>query len=120
MEFRRKRNGVDESTVQYLDALEKAVDGSGLNNVIFGSPGPSLMQYDAGARKKEVDDYIEFLGQAKKHFDSKWFNTFSGDLHNSDKSIPNSDYDKQGSSAANENHYQWATERLKEQKYFYG
>ena len=113
VEFRRKRNGVEESTSQYLDALEKAVDGSGLKNVIFGSPGPNLMQEDAGAREKEVTEYIEFLGQAKKRFDSKWFNTFSGSLLNPDKSIAYSDYDKQGSGAATEDHYQWAAEGFK-------
>jgi len=113
VEFRRKRNGVDESTSDYLDALEKAVDGSGLENVIFGSPGPNLMQEDAGAREKEVADYIEFLGQAKKRFDSQWFNTFSGGLANPDKSIPYSDYDSQGSGAASEDHYLWATEGFK-------
>jgi sugar phosphate isomerase/epimerase len=113
VEFRRKRTGVDESTSDYLDALEKAIDGSGLNNVIFGSPGPNLMQQDAGAREKEVADYIEFLAQAKKRFDSKWFNTFSGSLLNPDKSIPYSDYEKQGSGAATEDHYQWAAEGFK-------
>jgi sugar phosphate isomerase/epimerase len=113
VEFRRIRNGVEESTSQYLDALEKAVDGSALKNVIFGSPGPNLMQEDAGAREKEVADYIEFLGQAKKRFDSQWFNTFSGSLLNPDKSIPYSDYDKQGSGAATEDHYQWAAEGFK-------
>jgi sugar phosphate isomerase/epimerase len=113
VEFRRIRNGVEESTSQYLDALEKAVDGSGLKNVIFGSPGPNLMQEDSGAREKEVTEYIEFLGQAQKRFDSKWFNTFSGSLLNPDKSIPYSDYDKQGSGAATEDHYHWAAEGFK-------
>lgn len=113
VEFRRKRSGVDESTSDYLDALEKAVEGSGLKNVIFGSPGPNLMQSEAGAREKEVADYIEFLGEAKKRFDSKWFNTFAGPLLNPDKSIPYSDYDKQGSGTATEEHYEWATAGFK-------
>lgn len=113
VEFRSKRSGVDESTSQYLDSLEKAVDGSGLKNIIFGSPGPDLMQEDAGAREKEVVDYIKFLEQAKKRFDSKWFNTFTGGLYNTDKSISHSDYDSQGSGAASEDHYQWAAEGFK-------
>jgi sugar phosphate isomerase/epimerase len=113
VEFRRKRNGVEESQTDYLDALEKAVSESGLKKVIFGSPGPNLMQEDAGAREKEVADCIEFLGQAKKRFDAKWFNTFTGPLLNPDKSIPYSDYEKQGSGIATEEHYQWAAEGFK-------
>ncbi len=113
VEFRSKRNGVEETTKDYLGALEKAVNESDLKNVLFGSPGPNLMQEDAGAREKEVTEYIEFLGQAKKRFNSKWFNTFTGALLNPDKSIPYSDYDKQGSGAASEEHYQWATEGFK-------
>lgn len=110
VEFRRKRNGVEESTDQYLDALEKAVTASGLQTVIFGSPGPNLMQADASAREAETSEYIAFLEQVKKRFDTKWCNTFSGPLLNPDKSVSYAAYDKQGSAIAGDEHYQWAAE----------
>lgn len=113
VEFRRKRHGVEENTAEYLNTLEKAVSESGLQTVIFGSPGPNLMQADAGAREAEAAEYIQFLEQAKNQFGTTWFNTFTGPLLNPDKSVSYAAYDKQGSGIAGEEHYQWATEGYK-------
>jgi len=114
VEFRRKRNGVNETLADYLGNLDKAISEAGLQKIYFGSPGPNLMQEDASARQQEVESYIDFLGKAKARFGATFFNTFSGPLRNPDPSVPYTACDKQGSGTAGKEHYEWAAEGFRE------
>jgi len=110
VEFRRKRTGVDEEPEAYLDALAAGVQASGLKHVLFGYPTANLMTPDAGERAREVEGAIAFYRMARERFPILLCNAFSGPLLNPDKSVPYSEYHRQGSGIATEEHYQWAAE----------
>lgn len=115
VELRQDRNqrGIKERHSDYLDAIEQAMERTDLEHIIFGSLGPDLMQEDADGRKKEVADYIAFLELAKSRFGSKWFNARTGALPNPDPTVPYSEYEKNGSGAAQPHHYEQAIEGFK-------
>ena len=106
VEFRSAVKGME--TDAYLDTLAKAVEAAGLKIVIFGSPGPNLMTEDAAVRKKETAASVKFFRMAAKRFDLSVCNTFTGVL--TDPDTPYSEYDKQGSALATEEHWAWATD----------
>jgi sugar phosphate isomerase/epimerase len=110
VEFRRKRTGVEEEPEAYLDALAEGVQASGLKHVLFGYPTANLMTPNAGEREREVESAIAFYRSARQRFPILLCNAFSGPLLNPDKSIPYSDYQKQGSGIATEEHYRWAAD----------
>jgi len=107
VEFRRKRTGVEETTEEYLDALEKGVQASGLEQVLFGYPGPLLVKEDAGEREREVEEAIAFYRHVADRFGVSTVNLLTGPLHNPDKSIPYFDYTKHGSFVATDEQWEW-------------
>ena len=60
VEFRRKRMEVEEREEDYLDELEKGVKASGLKQVLFGYPGPLLLNTDPAERERQVKNAIVF------------------------------------------------------------
>lgn len=114
IEFRRKRSGRDETTAAYLDEVEAAVSKSGLQQVLFGAPGPDLTGNDASKREAEVESACEFYTTVKKRFGTTMCNTLGGPLLNPDPSISYREYTKQGSGIATDEQWQWAIEGFKE------
>ena len=114
VEFRRKRHGVEEGVEEYLDTLADSVEKSGLRHVLFGGPGPDLMQPDAEKRRKEVETIRDFFRLAAERFRLTVCNTMTGPLHNPDPQVSYSDYDKNGSAVATDDHRQWAAEGFRE------
>jgi len=110
VEFRRKRSGVNETTVEYLDSIAAGVKKSGLQYVLFGSPGPNLNIDDKNARDAEIQSAIEFFQLASQRFKLTVNNTFTGSLMDRTPGVPGSDYDRHGSFVATEDQWQWASE----------
>ncbi|HHT28278.1 MAG TPA: sugar phosphate isomerase/epimerase [Firmicutes bacterium] len=110
IEFRRVRRGVAETMEEYLDAIAVAQRKSGLNYVLFGGPGPDLMTTDAAKREAALAECERFYTLAGERFNLTVCNVMSGGLRNPDPSVPASDYDRQGSFAAQEHHWQQAAE----------
>jgi sugar phosphate isomerase/epimerase len=107
VEFRRRRTGVDETTEEYLDALEEGVRASGLKQVLFGYPGPLLIKEDAGEREREVEEAIAFYRHVHERFGVTTVNLLTGALHNPDKSISYFDYTRHGSFIATDEQWGW-------------
>lgn len=114
IEFRSQRTGVDETRDHYLDAIALARDRHGLPEVCFGSPGPNLMQPDAGARQRATEEYAAFLRAAARRFGVKAVNTFAGPLLNPAPNAPSTDSTFHGSAIATEAHYAWAAEGFRQ------
>ena len=110
VEFRRQRAGTNQTTAAYLDEIEAAVSKSGLQQVVFGSPGPDLTGGDAAKRESEIEAAREFYTQVQKRFGSTICNTFCGWLSNPDSTVPQAEYSRQGSGAATEDQWHWAIE----------
>ena len=113
VEFRRKRSGVDETEEEYLDAIAKGVEKSGLKLVLFGGPGPDLTISDASEREFEIEKAINFYRLASERFKLTVCNTFAVTLMNTNKEIPYAQYDKHGSAAATQEQWNWAAEGFK-------
>jgi len=107
VEFRRERTDVEETTEEYLDALDKGVQASGLEHVLFGYPGPLLVKEDAGEREREVQEAIAFYRHVAERFGVRTVNLLTGGLRNPDSSVAYSDYTKHGSFIATEEQWQW-------------
>ncbi|NLW51178.1 MAG: sugar phosphate isomerase/epimerase [Candidatus Brocadiaceae bacterium] len=107
VEFRRKRSGVEETTEDYLNQLEKGVKASGLKQVLFGYPGPLLIKTDAGEREREVEEAIKFYRHVNERFGVTTVNLLTGALHNPDKSVPYFEYTKHGSFIVTDEQWAW-------------
>jgi sugar phosphate isomerase/epimerase len=114
IEFRRVRRGVDETPEAYLDALAAAVEKSGMTYPMFGGPGPSFGVDDAERRKQELEEALKFYRLAAERFTLRICNVGAGVIPATDKSAPGWAYDKQGSGAATEAHYEWAAAAYRE------
>lgn len=114
IEFRRARNGVDETPEQYLDAVATAVEKSGLKQPMFGGPGVDMAADDAGVRAQEVEDGLAFYRLAAERFELNVCNTSPGALRSKDPDAPSWAYDKSGSGAAEDKHFEWAAEGFRE------
>lgn len=110
VEFRRKRQNVEESTEAYLDAIEQGVKKSGLKHVLFGYPCLDMNVPDPAARKKQVRDAIAFYRHVAKRFKVTTINAFCSSIRNPDSKIPYQDYEKHGSFIATEQQWAWAVE----------
>ncbi|HET7558495.1 MAG TPA: sugar phosphate isomerase/epimerase family protein, partial [Limnochordia bacterium] len=113
VEFRRRRAG-DTDPVQYLDELARAVERSGLKQVIFGSPGPDLMTTDAGVRARELEEAERFFRLAAERFRLTVCNTFSGSLVNPNRDPARPAYDQNGSACATPDQWAQATDGFKQ------
>ena len=102
IEFRRRRFNVEEKPLDYLDALASAVDRTGLKQVLFGAPGPELMQADADARKREMDEMVDFFRAAAKRFKLTVCNTMAGSLKSE---APFAEFDRHGSAIATDGQF---------------
>lgn len=107
IEFRRRRFDVEEKPLDYLDAIASAVDRTGLKHVLFGAPGPELMQSDPDARKREVDEMVDFFRAAVKRFKLTVCNTMSGSLKSE---APFFEFDRHGSAIATDEQFAAAVE----------
>ena len=112
IEFRGKRQAVQETPQDYLDEIARSMKKAGLKEVMFGYPTPNMTLTDAAARAKEIKEGIKFYEMAKKRLKSAFnvSNAFTGPLTNPDKTIPYAQYDKHGSGCATEDQWKWATE----------
>jgi len=108
VEFRRRSR--TEKTEDYLDRLGKAVEKSGLKQVVFGGPGFDLLNDDENTRKKALDEAVDFYTMASERFNLTVCNILLSTFVNSDKSVKRSDYTKHGSFVAKEEHYKIAAE----------
>lgn len=95
IEFRRERAKVEETPEAYLEAIARAVEGSGLKRVLFGGPGPNLMVPDKATREKEVEKCVRFYRRAAELFELSVCNTCAGSLRTT--AFPGNEYEKQGS-----------------------
>jgi sugar phosphate isomerase/epimerase len=78
IEFRSRRESVEETVEEYLDKLEAGVKASGLRQVVFGSPGPALIKQDARERQREVENAIAFYREAAERFGVRTVNLVTG------------------------------------------
>lgn len=108
VEFRRKRTGVMESPEEYLDAIARAVQASGLRQVIFGLPGIDMLNDDPAQREAELAQVEHFYRLAAQRVPLSVCNAATSVLRNPDPGVPASDYDRQGSFLATEAHWQRA------------
>ena len=83
-----------------------ARDRSGLKHVLFGGPGPDLMQADASARERDVEECIAFFRMAAERFELTVCNTMTGSLVSPDAHYY--EFDKNGSSIATDEQWEWA------------
>jgi len=112
IEFRRHRGQVQETPGQYLEAIARARQATGLKHVLFGGPGPDFMKADPDARRRDGDECASFYRAAAKLFELSVCNTMTGTLV-----APNTHYfefDKNGSAVATEEQWQWAVEGFQE------
>jgi len=107
VEFRRRRTRVEETTEEYLDMLEKGVQASGLELVLFGSPGPVLVHEDAAEREREVQEAIDFYRHVAERFGVHTVNLLTGNIRNPDSSISYFERTSHGSFIATEEQWQW-------------
>jgi len=113
IEFRRSRRGVDETPEEYVDAVAKAAEQTGLRYVLFGGPGWNMMTGDAAQRRAEIEEGIRFYKLAAERVELTVCNTSSGAVPRR-PGAPSWRYDLSGSGAATEEHYKWAAEGFKE------
>lgn len=111
VELRRKRSGITEDTVSYLDSVSRAVEKHKVKTVIFGAPG--LKNLNGANREKELEEMIGFYELASSRFQLSICNTFAGPLLNPDKSVSYFECTKHGSFIANEEHWKWAVHCFK-------
>jgi sugar phosphate isomerase/epimerase len=112
IEFRGRRAGVQETPEEYLDLIARSVADAGLSDVLFGYPTPDMMLPDAGERAREIEAGLAFYERAKARLGDRFTlsNAFTGTLTNPDKSVPYSQYERNGSGCATEAHWTWAAE----------
>jgi len=110
IEFRRRRDSYVEEDEEYLDIISKSVLKYGLKHVIFGYPGPDLTLNEKEKRQVEIQNAVIFYKLAAERFKLTVCNTFSGLLLNPDKKVPYARFDRHGSFAASEKHWEWASE----------
>lgn len=113
IEFRSSRRGVAESMQEYLDAIAASVERSGLRHVLFGGPGPDLMNPDADVRAQEIERISTFYERAAGRFPLTVCNVMTGNLRNPDPSTPPREFELHGSGAATPDHWQWAVDGFK-------
>lgn len=109
VEFRRKMKNMSDE--EYLEKLSKAIERSKLEHVLFGGPGPNLMQEEKDKRDKEIEEVINFYRNASKYFKLTVCNTMTGVLVNPSYSY--FEFDKHGSNIATEKHWEWAVNGFK-------
>ncbi|MCM8785194.1 MAG: sugar phosphate isomerase/epimerase [Candidatus Omnitrophica bacterium] len=109
VEFRRKIKDMKDE--EYLEKLARQQEKSKLKYVLFGGPGPNLMDENPDVRKKELDEAINFYKKASKYFKLTVCNIMTGVLVNPSYSY--FEFDRHGSFFANEKHWHWAIEGFK-------
>ncbi|MHC4872865.1 MAG: sugar phosphate isomerase/epimerase family protein [Planctomycetota bacterium] len=108
IEFRRRKDTEEESMLTYLDRILKAKEETGLEYILFGAPGPNLMDENSSVREEELEWCDKFYREAAKRFNLTVCNTMTGPLV-----AEGNDYmtfEKNGSAIATEDQWRWATE----------
>jgi sugar phosphate isomerase/epimerase len=106
IEFRRKRVNKEETPTAYLDKILEGSKKSGMKHVMFGGPGPQLMQADVKKRQTEIEECLSFYNKAAERFELSICNIMSGPLVAPD--VAYHEFDKHGSAIATEEHWAWA------------
>jgi len=114
IEFRSARRGVSETPEQYLDAVAEAAGQAGLRHVLFGGPGFDMMNEDPAYRRQQAETGLRFYRLAAERFKLTVCNTSSGGLRSADPNAPSWAYDRSGSGAAEDKHFEWAAEGFRE------
>ncbi|MCM8772580.1 MAG: sugar phosphate isomerase/epimerase [Candidatus Omnitrophica bacterium] len=109
IEFRRSIKNMKDD--EYLEKLAKSVEKSKLKYILFGAPGPNLMDENPDVRKKEIDDAVNFYRKASKYFKLTVCNTTTGPLINPE--FPYHHFEKHGSNYAKDCHWEWAVNGFK-------
>lgn len=110
IEFRSGNIREEEPAERYLDRVERAVRRSGLQHVMFGSPGPNLSAGDAETKAGEAARQIRFYELAAERFPLTVCNAVSGTLLNPVSSVPYQQYEMHGSFTATSDQWTWAVE----------
>jgi sugar phosphate isomerase/epimerase len=111
VEFRRKRSAVEESPTDYLDAIARAREASGLELVLFGGPACDMMNAEASAREASLAEVESFYREAAKRFDLGVNNLFASPMI-----APGGDplfFDRNGSAIATDRDRDLAVEGLR-------
>ncbi len=111
IEFRRKRTGVPESVDGYLDAIAASRDKHGLRQVMFGGPGPDLMQADAVQRERVLDECAAFYRAAASRFELSVCNILTGEVQN--PACPRHVFERHGSQASTPDQQQAVVQGLR-------
>ena len=98
IEFRRQRDNLDEKPQAYLDQIAHGVQTHNIKHVLFGAPGPNLVQPDADARRHELDKCIAFYRMAGERFDLTVCNAMTGSL--AQPGMPYTRFEEHGSNIA--------------------
>ena len=115
IEFRRRSDSSRANIEKYLNEIERAKKQSGLEHIVFGSPGPELMDPDKSVRESEVEKYLTFIELAAQRFDLRIMSIHSGGLVNPSKKISaSSEFQSHGSFIAQDYHWRRAAEGMKE------
>lgn len=112
IEFRRKRSVPEEDVKDYLDSVSREVEKYKIKYVLFGSPGLQKLNGSNAEREQELEEMSEFYELASSRFKLSVCNTFAGPLL--DKSVPYSEYTKNGSFIATDEHWEYAVNSFKE------
>ena len=113
IEFRAKRNGVEETREDYIDEVAKAQKVSGLKYVLFSLNMVNVMDPCAEKRKAAEDDAIDFMKKAAAKIKCTTFNAFAGGLFTEDDKLRENWSNNGGNGAARGCHWRWATESYK-------
>jgi len=108
IEFRRKPGGYAGSDLDYLDEVSRAVDRHPLKWISFGGPGVDLMTPDESLRAAEIEAAETFYRKAADRFPLRIVNAFTGNLRNSDPSLPSVEFRHHGSAIATESQWEAA------------
>ena len=109
IEFRAKRNGVEETREDYIDEVAKAQKVSGLKYVLFSLNMVNVMDPCPEKRKAAEDDAIDFMKKAAAKIKCTTFNAFAGGLFNEDDKLRENWSNNGGNGAARGCHWRWAT-----------
>jgi len=106
IELRRKRSGTDEAPEEYLDSVARAMEKYRVKNIIFGSPGLQKLEGTNSEKEAELEEMVRFFELASSRLQLFICNTFAGPLL--DKNVSYSEYTKNGSFFAKEEHWEYA------------
>lgn len=113
VEFRNKRNVVNEDMNEYLENIYKESQKYGLKNVIFGGGTPDLINDNPKVIEETLEYCEKFYPNAKEMFGFEVCNLFIGQIMNPSKDVEYAEFSKHGSFIAQPYHWERAESGLK-------